>query len=138
MKWTKDQKQKILDSFWKNGISYCPIDGIKLTIKSQPEVGRGNNIIFVSCPRCSEFFDSDELTPAIRAFDDYTDDEKTTIANSYFATKKPVCPKDGILLDISRTEDTGGWNLMIRCPRCGRLYNWDNSMDNKLRSRKNT
>jgi tRNA(Ile2) C34 agmatinyltransferase TiaS len=83
-----------------------------------------------------EYFSSDDIQPPVKAFDDYTVNEKIDVANTYFAKEIPICPKDQTSLEISYQEHSGGRAMGVRCPRCGRIYQWDNHLDSINRSRK--
>ncbi len=131
MPWNKQQKKEILDSYWASSVAYCPDDNARLDIQKDKALGHKTDLFFIRCPRCQQTFNSDEIEPEPQEIDEFTNQEKKEIVDTYFATKTGICPRDGVTLKIEHDEHTGGWFIHVRCPRCGRVFQWTNKDDEK-------
>lgn len=136
MKWTKEEKKVILDSFWASGIAYCPRDDASLEIKKdEAHIGRKTDLLYIRCPRCGETFNSNEIESDPEKIDQYNTEEKTEIVNSFFSNKLAYCPRDAVTLKVEHKEHTGDWTLFVRCPRCGREFQWTKEDDERIREK---
>ena len=122
MTWNEEEKKKIVDNYWKNGIAYCPKDGSKLEIQEVPWIGRADFVLYVRCIRCQEVFNSDEVQTS-QLVDEYSKDEIKKIVDVYFKARTAQCPRDHTYLTLHYAPfSMGEWVLLGRCPRCGRNF----------------
>lgn len=109
MTWTSSQRTQILDDYWQNGASVCPVCG--LTIVPHPD-DSNELVLRVSCINgCDRFSLEREQDPLYSKFRPWTEQEALAILERLPA----FCPIDGAKLEITATNG----QHVARCVRCG-------------------
>lgn len=92
------QREAIYEAAWQGDDATCPDDGSVLNIDIH--VMPSGPLVKAACPRCGKsLVMRREDDPKAATFRPWSDEEKKTLVDQYFAKKMLFCPVDGARLE---------------------------------------